>query len=126
MSAVDAAPKVKRGRPPGAHLARRTRRIAEIAALRGATPLQVMLKVMEHHIENKDLDKAHMVAKDAAPYIHPRLAAVAHVSQNVNGLDTFSLEELGQLRRALQAVEAGPLIEHAPQLSADNNDPLFD
>lgn len=123
--------KVKRppGRPKGATaLTARTRRIAEQAARDGSTPLQVMLTAMKAHLTNGDLVLAVGVAEKAAPYIHPRLQAVAHIAASNNGLENFSLDELSDLRRALQDVEAehsgGKLIEGT--LSADNNEPPAD
>lgn len=65
------------GRKPGA-VTRRTRLIAERAMAEGKTPLEVMLEIMRRHYEAGELDKAAAVAKDAAPYIHPRLAAIEH------------------------------------------------
>ena len=37
-----------------------------------------MIEDMNAAYDKKDLAAAHAFAKDAAPYIHPRLAAVAH------------------------------------------------
>jgi hypothetical protein len=42
----------------------------------GITPLEVMLSVMRERWEGGDKDGAVLVAKDAAPYIHPKLANV--------------------------------------------------
>ena len=55
----------------------RLRKIAEKAALTGRTPLEVMLEAMRCHQEAGNLDRAAAIAKDAAPYMHPRLHAVA-------------------------------------------------
>lgn len=70
------------GRKPGS-ATKKTREIADKAAEEGITPLEVMLKAMRHHMSNFDttesldaLAAAASVAKDAAPYIHPRLASV--------------------------------------------------
>jgi hypothetical protein len=57
---------------------RRTREIADQAAAEGITPLEVMLKAMRFHVDAKRWDEAATVAKDAAPYVHPRLAAIEH------------------------------------------------
>lgn len=55
---------------------RKTREIADRAAQDGITPLEVMLAAMRaHHAEDR-LDEAAAIAKDAAPYVHPRLGAV--------------------------------------------------
>lgn len=63
------------GRPKGA-ANRRTREIADKAAAEGITPLEVMLKAMMEHYDAKEYTAAAAIAKDAAPYIHPRLASV--------------------------------------------------
>lgn len=65
------------GRKVGS-LTQKTREIAARAAKEGVTPLEVMLHAMRTHYDAKDWDKAASVAKDAAPYIHPRLAAIEH------------------------------------------------
>ena len=88
------------GRKPGtANI--KTREIAEKAIVEGITPLEVMLKAMRSFVEAAEkmgngkievvdgnvvtqltlLTEASKVAKDAAPYIHPRLAAVDHTSK---------------------------------------------
>lgn len=73
------------GRKKGAATAK-TRRIAEKAAEEGLTPLEYMLGVMKSE-PPKDADAVTVVrhtemrfeaAKAAAPYMHPRLAAVEH------------------------------------------------
>ena len=78
------------GRRPGSGRKRgglneKTRKIAEKAAAEGITPLEVQLQTMralwaEASEGNAlDLDKAERacaIAKDAAPYIHPRLSSV--------------------------------------------------
>lgn len=88
------------GRKKGAATAK-TRAIADKAAAEGITPLEVMLKTMSALMEraealqaNQDPDddtnplklmiQAADVAKDAAPYMHPRLAAIDHTT---NGKD---------------------------------------
>lgn len=55
---------------------RNTRAFAEAAFHTGITPLQVMIEAMRKHYEAKDLDAAAAIAKDAAPYMHPRLSTV--------------------------------------------------
>lgn len=77
------------GRPPG----RKNKRTvlleayAQEAADRGVTPLEVMLEVMRHFwgkgfVNGKpdktcDFKKAVEVAKDAAPFMHPKFQAIA-------------------------------------------------
>lgn len=50
-------------------------RQAEIAAT-GETPLQYMIRVMRD--ETVDSERRDEMAKAAAPYVHPRLAAIEH------------------------------------------------
>jgi hypothetical protein len=54
----------------------KTREIAEKCAEMGLTPLEVMIESMIDFYQNGDKEAAVRVAKDAAPYIHPRLSAV--------------------------------------------------
>jgi hypothetical protein len=79
------------GRKPGA-ATKRTREIADKAAATGMTPLEVMLDTMTELVERAHEVKrqgaaatddvlrlmigAANVAKDAAPYMHPRLTSV--------------------------------------------------
>ena len=63
------------GRKPGTANTR-TREIADKAAQEGITPLEYMLAVMRD--ETAETAHRHDMAKAAAPYIHPRLAAMEH------------------------------------------------
>lgn len=77
------------GRKTGA-ATKRTREIADKAAEEGITPLEFMLQIMRTEPEQPDgeefdwrlhqmrLEMRFEAAKAAAPYIHPRLAAVEH------------------------------------------------
>lgn len=66
--------RVGAGRPRGAVNKATAQRQAEVAAS-GITPLEYMLQVMR---ESEDEAKRLDAAKAAAPYVHPRLAAVEH------------------------------------------------
>ena len=46
-------------------------------AASGKSPLEVMLLAMEAHLAAGELDEAAAWAKDAAPYLHPKLSTVA-------------------------------------------------
>lgn len=77
-------PRKGAGRPKGS-ATRRTREIADRAAAEGITPLEYMLQVMRDESEHEDprvqiaLNAMRFeAAKAAAPYMHPRLAAVEH------------------------------------------------
>jgi hypothetical protein len=60
------------GRKPGS-LNSKTRAIAEKCADLGATPLEVMVEAYLKLREEGRLEDAAKIAKDAAPYMHPRL-----------------------------------------------------
>lgn len=79
------------GRKPSA-LTKRTREIAEQAVEGGITPLDYMLERLRD--ENASPDDRFEAAKAAAPYIHPRLAAI---EANVNATVTLGdmLDALG-------------------------------
>lgn len=57
---------------------KKTREIADAAIASGITPLEVMLNAMRKLNDEGEFLQACSVAKDAAPYIHPRLASVEH------------------------------------------------
>lgn len=85
------------GRPPGSASAK-TRAIADAAAAAGITPLEVMLLAMSTCLaaakrtngdKRRDLlAQAAAHAKDAAPFMHPRLAAVDHTQGGGKDLPT--------------------------------------
>jgi hypothetical protein len=68
------------GRPKGTKNDR-TKAIAVELCLTGVTPLEVMIDAMRHYLDLGNRDKAVAIAKDAAPYMHPRLASIAHGGQ---------------------------------------------
>jgi hypothetical protein len=63
------------GRKPGAATAK-TREIADRATQEGVTPLEVMLGAMRELWDAGNKQDAATIAKDAAPYMHPRLSSV--------------------------------------------------
>ncbi len=63
------------GRKPSA-ATKKTREVADAAAAKGVSPLQVILDAMEAHRAAGRLDEAARFARDAAPYMHAKLAAV--------------------------------------------------
>lgn len=66
------------GRPRGA-LTKRTREIADKhSRKKGLMPLEVMIKAMEQAFNEGRMAEAAAFAKDAAPYMHPRLQSVMH------------------------------------------------
>lgn len=110
-------------RPPnaGRKAGSRNKRSLEITravASTGKTPLEVMLEGMRHYLAIGNLDKACAFAKDAAPYIHPRLAAIQHTGTDGGPIETqdVSLPELARkiaLILSLAAREKAGLLENA-------------
>lgn len=83
----------------------KTREIADKAASEGVTPLEYMLQVMRS--EAPDFDDARALsdhqqmrfeaAKAAAPYIHPRLAAIEHTGEGGGPIDhSLTVKFVGQ------------------------------
>lgn len=69
---------------------RKTREIAEKAIAEGLTPLEVMLRAMQEHVSALRWDDAASVAKDAAPYVHPKLAAIEHTGAEGGPIEMVS------------------------------------
>lgn len=81
------------GRKAGA-VTKKTRAIADAAMTDGITPLEVMLGAMrEAWAAGNKMDAAD-IAKDAAPYMHPRLAAVELSGNADNPIETVTRIEL--------------------------------
>jgi hypothetical protein len=57
-------------------LSKKTTEVAARAAEQGVTPLEVLLEAMRRHYDAGELDRAAAFAKDAAPYMHPRLSTM--------------------------------------------------
>jgi hypothetical protein len=87
----------------------RTRRIADKAALEGILPLEVMLIAMRKHADAEEWDEAAAHAKDAAPYIHPKLAAVQHTGRDGGPILTADLSKLSNDQLATLELVFGPL-----------------
>lgn len=81
------------GRPRGA-ASQRSKAIADRASTEGLTPLEVMLKAMRRHAEKDEWDEASAIAKDAAPYMHPRLASMQHSGPNGGPIPTVDLTNM--------------------------------
>ena len=73
----------------------KTREIADKAAASGITPLEFMLEIMRSEAPSINDPKAQIAhqtmrfeaAKAAAPYIHPRLAAIEHTGADGGAID---------------------------------------
>lgn len=61
---------------------KRTQQAMDEAARGGILPLDVMLQAMRERFEAGDFKEAAAIAKDAAPYVHPRLASVQHAGDD--------------------------------------------
>lgn len=85
------------GRKVGS-VARKTRELRWIATEAGVTPLEVMLEAMRAHYKAQRLDEAAAIAKDAAPYIHPRLSSVEYQRKEkpVEELGDIELERIAR------------------------------
>jgi hypothetical protein len=60
------------GRPKGS-TNKKSKAIREQAIATGRTPLEVMIEAMRYYEAQGNRDRASAIAKDAAPYMHPRL-----------------------------------------------------
>ncbi|CAK0775807.1 hypothetical protein CCP3SC1_70055 [Gammaproteobacteria bacterium] len=95
------------GRKKGTKSVKTLERISVVvqAAEEGVTPLVVILEAMHAARKGKDLESAAKYAVMAAPYVHPRLAAVA-VATDGGGLVNLSDREMDELgARQLALVE---------------------
>lgn len=57
---------------------RSTKAAQDAIASGRTTPLEVMLRAMDEHFKAERWDAAANIAKDAAPYMHPKLQSVMH------------------------------------------------
>jgi hypothetical protein len=73
---------------------RKTREIADRAIEEGTSPLEYMLSVMRD--EGAESGRRDDMAKAAAPYVHPRLAAVEHT-----GKDGDSINHVHRIERVV-------------------------
>jgi hypothetical protein len=93
------------GRRKGS-LNRKTQAIAKDMIESGLkTPLEVMIKAMTIHVNARRWDQAAAIAKDAAPYMHPRLAAM----QVVRGAEDAFLNatpEKPEISEAIKLVQS--------------------
>jgi len=79
------------GRKPGS-ATKRTREIADRAASEGITPLEYMLSVLRNEAMNPEA--RFEAAKAAAPYMHPRLAAVEHSGRDGGPIEMTRIERV--------------------------------
>lgn len=72
-----------------------------------------MLKAMRTHAEKEDWDAAASIAKDAAPYMHAKLASVQHSGPKGGPIQTVDLtnasdEHLAALKAIFGPLAGGP------------------
>ena len=75
------------GRKKGS-LGQRTRLIAEAALVSGEAPLNVLLGIMRKAYADNDLSLALDAARAAAPFCHPRLAAIEFAGEGGGPIKT--------------------------------------
>lgn len=111
------------GRKAGGSNAK-TRAIAMQAAAEGITPLEVMVNTMRHLWGEGKILAASAVAKDAAPYMHPRLQSTefkghAEVTVTDSGADRPPRESRDEWIARRGREMAANLSAMAPAGSAD-------
>lgn len=97
------------GRPKGARTVR-TSKVAEKAIASGKiTPLEVILKAMHQSFDAEEWAAAAAFAKDAAPYMHAKLASVQHSGPNGGPIQTADLTKASEEQLAALEAIFGPL-----------------
>lgn len=105
-------PRAGAGRPRGSknRITRLRQDVAERALAEGISPLDVMLRTMRELWSAGKRAEATKVAKEAAPYVHPRLSAVdADVKKHfdLSGLSDDELDcVIESERAAVQMIES--------------------
>lgn len=79
------------GRPKGAKAKRDWQKIQEKVAEGGVLPLEFMLKVMRN--PKNSWAARQTAARDAAPYVHPRLSSVVHKGDLKEPVTTAQMPE---------------------------------
>lgn len=83
------------GRKPGSFVIRTREEAAEIVSIPGKpSPLRVLAEAMWHFYDKQDFASAAAVAKDIAPYLHPKLSAVTHAGDPAAPLRVVLVEEI--------------------------------
>jgi hypothetical protein len=82
MAGKGSAPGERRGGRKKGVANTKTRMIADAAVKSGITPLEVMIEAMRALYYQGNLTAAAGIAKDAAPYMHPRLASTEISGKN--------------------------------------------
>lgn len=85
---------------------------AEEIAASGVTPLEYMLKIMRD--EASDPLMRFEAAKSAAPYVHPKLAAIEHTGKDGGPIETADMTEVEIARRIAFALAKGAQAQEKP------------
>jgi hypothetical protein len=103
--------RANQGRKPGS-LNKRTREIADRASKEGISPLEVMIEAMRDAYEKGGAIAAFAFAKDAAPYLHPRISAIEHSGPNGGAIENKQTLDNDQLEAlALKMAVAGKQLD---------------
>ena len=97
---------------------------AAVSANEGLQPLDYMLQVMRDPTASET--RRDMMAKAAAPYRHPQLAAVAHRHTNADGSPILPTINLTIQQPRVPAVEAKPAEAAPTPLLSRRTDSLGD
>ena len=89
-----------------------TAQVAADIAATGETPLEFMLKRMRD--EAADPMLRFEAAKAAAPYVHPKLAAIEHTGKDGGPIETVDMTETEVARRIAFALQKGAQAQEKP------------
>lgn len=85
------------------------------------SPLDVMLRAMRAYVACGDWDKATSLAKDVAPYVHPKLAALRQ-SADYGATETLDLSHATEEQLATLEQIFGPLAQDFDDACRDDGD----
>lgn len=84
-------------------------------ATQGLSPLDVMLRAMREHAAQGDWDAAASLAKDVAPYMHPKLASLQHSGADGGPIQTLDLSHATEEQLAALEQLFGPIVQDFEQ-----------
>ncbi|MDH7794106.1 MULTISPECIES: hypothetical protein [unclassified Beijerinckia] len=84
-------------------------------ATQGLSPLDVMLRAMREHAARGDWDTAAALAKDVAPYMHPKLASLQHSGADGGPIQTLDLSHATEEQLAALEQLFGPIVQDFEQ-----------
>lgn len=92
------------------------------------SPLDVMLRAMRSYAAKKEWDKAASLAKDVAPYMHPKLASLRQPSVDGESVQPLDLSYATEEQLAVLEQFFGPITQSFEQTVAitehgDEGDP---